>query len=257
MCAIFDLSISRIFDRLQDEAFGWRRGPCFARAIAGKTSRNGRGVYIPAAGFDQRPGHIPHHMLEETAPADRIDQRVPGARQFRTEDPANPGFFLVVTVIRSGKGREIMLAFEDPGGLDHRAFIERIWVMVHVSPLERRTDRRAEQRVPVGLADGVESGMKAGLDFNGVQNPDRRRQQTVDGALQISHWDRVRNGKSRDLSQRVNAGIGASGSGDMNRFAFHGADDFFEHALDRRQARLHLPSVELSAVVSQRNADAA
>lgn len=247
----------RIFDRLQDESLGRRRRSCFARAIAGKTGRYGRSAYIPAAGFDQCPDDVPDHMFEEATPANRINQRVPGARQLGAKDAANSGLLVIIPVIRSGKSREIVLAFEDPRGLDHGSFVERIWVMMHIPPLERRTHRRAEQSVLVGLGNRVEAGMKTGFGLDGIENPNRGRQQAVDGALQISHRDGIRNRESRDLRERVDAGIGAAGSGDMNRLSFHAADDLFEHALDRRETRLHLPSVEFGAVVSQGNADTA
>ena len=64
-------------------------------------------------------------------------------------------------------------------------------------------------------------------------------------------------GESGDLGARVNAGVGASRARHVNGLAFHAADDFFENALDGRQARLHLPAVEIGAVVGEGDADAA
>ena len=53
----------------------------------------------------------------------------------------------------------------------------------------------------------------------------------------------------RDLAERVDAGVGAAGAVDGDRFLGDLADGVVEGALDRWQAGLELPAVEVGAVV--------
>src|ERR1700722_4326108 len=103
-------------------------------------------------------------MFEESAAADGVKQSVSRTNQFGAENPADMGFLRLVligvAVIRGSEGRKVMLTFKDPGGFPHRVFVQGKRVMVHVTPLERRTNRCAEQSVLVGLRNGIEPGVK-------------------------------------------------------------------------------------------------
>jgi hypothetical protein len=57
------------------------------------------------------------------------------------------------------------------------------------------------------------------------------------------------------LRPRRHAGIRPARPGHVNPAAFNAADNLFENALNGGKARLHLPAMEIRAVIGQRNAD--
>ena len=87
--------------------------------------------------------------------------------------------------------------------------------------------------------------MKIGVGLDCIQHPNSGRQQPIDGAPQIIRRDRIVDGERGHLGARMDSGVRASRSRDMNRLAFDGADDFFKNPLDGGKAGLYLPAVEL------------
>ena len=130
-------------------------------------------------------------------------------------------------------------------------------MMVHVTPFKRRADGAAKQRVLINLGDCVEAGMKILMRLDGVDDSNGRREQAVDGALQIGRRDGVLDRECRHLRARMHAGVGASRSRDRNGISFHGADDLFERSLNGRKSWLDLPAMKLRAIVSDCDANAA
>src|SRR6201999_2564146 len=124
-----------------------------------------------------------------------------------------------------------------------RSFIQRIRMMVDVTPFKRRADRSAKQGVLINLGDCVKAGMKVRVGLDDVEDSNRRGEQAVDGALQIGRGDGIFDRERGDLGPRMDACIGTSGSRDMNGPALHAADNLFERSLDGGKPRLDLPAV--------------
>ncbi len=196
-------------------------------------------------------------MFQEAAAAHAVDQAPFGALQHRREDGSHLGLALGIVHIGGGKGAEIVLAFEDAGEAGHASLVEGVGMMIHIRPLEGATNFLAEYPVLIGFGHGIEAWMKIGMHLPGGEYADGGRQQAVDGAPQIGQRDGVFDAERRHLPEGVYPGIGASAAGHVHRLALHAGDDFFQQALDGRQAGLHLPAVKRGAIVGELNADAA
>ena len=129
-------------------------------------------------------------------------------------------------------------------------------MVIHVSPLEGRADLGAEERVTIGLRDGIETRMEIRMRFAYIKNADRGRQQPVDRAPQVIHGNGVVNGKRGYLHERMHSGIGAARSGNMNGAALDAGHDLLERPLNGAQTGLHLPAMKVGAVIGKRDADA-
>ena len=90
----------------QKQSLGRRRG---ARAF-GSAVRSRR---LPRPASISVPDHVAHHVLQEAAAADAIDQAPVAAREHRGIDRAHLGLALGIARVAGGEGGEIVLAFED------------------------------------------------------------------------------------------------------------------------------------------------
>ena len=150
-----------------------------------------------------------------------------------------------------------MLAFEPTGEFHHTVFVQRVWIMMHIRPLERATYFAAHNAVFVSLSPGIKARMKFGIYLFSREYADGGRQQPVHGAAQVGQRNGIRDGERRHLRERVHPGVGAPRSGDVHRFAFHTGNDLLQRPLYGGQTGLHLPAVKRASVVGQRNPDAA
>ena len=91
--------------------------------------------------------------------------------------------------------------------------------------------------------------MKILADFLRGDDAHGRGEQRVHATLNFVRIERGVRFEMRDLAERVNAGIGAAGAVDGDRFLGDLAEDVVEGALDGGQAGLELPAVEVRAVV--------
>ncbi len=110
--------------------------------------------------------------------------------------------------------------------------------------------------VAVGFGGGVEAGVEVGVGFGGVEDADGGGEEAVDGAAEVVDGDAVVEGEGGYLGEGVNAGVGTTGAGDVDVFAVHIAEDFFEDALDGDEIGLVLPAVEIGTVIGKSDSDA-
>ena len=127
--------------------------------------------------------------------------------------------------------------------------------MMHISPLEGRAEGRALHRVLIRFCDGIEARMEIRPGLDAIKNSDRGSQQAIDCPLQVLCRNRILESERRYLSSCVYSSVSTARACDVYRFAFKDADDFFQSALDGGKPRLHLPAVELCAVVGQGDSD--
>ena len=140
--------------------------------LAGSVSRSPN---IPLARFDQRAREVAHHVLEEAAAANAIDEAAGGALQNRRIHRAHFAAAFGVAIVGGGKGREIVLALESARQPAHAVFVEPVRIVMHIGPLERAADLAAQDAVFVGLGLGLEARVKIGRHFLGVQDANGRR----------------------------------------------------------------------------------
>ena len=91
--------------------------------------------------------------------------------------------------------------------------------------------------------------MKILADFLRVDDADGWWEQRVQAALDFLRVEHGVRFEVRDLAKRVNAGVGAAGAMDGDGFLGDLADGVMDSTLDRWQAGLKLPAVEIGAVV--------
>ena len=84
-----------------------------------------------------------------------------------------------------------------------------------------------------------------------LQDSNRRRKGSIQGALQVFRREWALEDKARDLAQGVDAGIGAARALGQGRFAGDPAQRRLQFALYGRFARLNLPAAKLGPVVGQ------
>lgn len=113
-----------------------------------------------------------------------------------------------------------MPADEELGRLAHEAQVQPARNMPRDVAPQRIHGGMVPDEVTVLLAAGVKPGMKVGLGASGGQNPDVGGQAGVDGQCQLSSSHAGfgrRHLKMRHHAQRVNAGIGATGTMESRR----------------------------------------
>jgi hypothetical protein len=150
-----------------------------------------------------------------------------------------------------GKGGEVVLAEDIGGGLDHGIYLDRPIHGVDVAGEEWGAEFVAEDPVFIGFLDRAVAGVELGRDDFGGEDTDRCGQFPVEGALQVSGWDRRGEGEGGYLTQSVDPGIGASGTLRENPLADDVRDRVRQGSLDRWLARLDLPTAVVAAVVGQ------
>ena len=82
-----------------------------------------------------------------------------------------------------------------------------------------------------------------------VENSNGSRKGAIEGAQKICGRDRGLKGKAGDLGESMYAGIGAAGALRQGRLTDDAGESTLKFALDGGFARLHLPAVEIRAVV--------
>jgi hypothetical protein len=212
---------------------------------------------VAFAGFEEDADEVADHVLEEAAAADAIAEALAFEMEAGGEDAADFGEAGGVLFVGGGEGGEIVLAFEDWGERAHDFFVERVGVVEDVAALEGRADFAAEDAVFVRLFEGVEAGMEGGRGFGDAVDADVRREEAIEGFLEVGGRDGVLEIEGGDLGEGVDSGIGAAGGFDADGGAFDFGEDLFELALDGGQAGLDLPAVVFGAVVGEFDADAA
>jgi hypothetical protein len=142
-----------------------------------------------------------------------------------------------------------VLAFERVRRVAHRGFIKRIRIVMHKAPVERRTHLVAKHSVLVRLAPRVKTRMKVERAFHNVVDANRLRQKAIHRAPEILDRNRILETHRRNLRQRMHTCIRPPRARNLYRPAFDRANYLFENALNCRQARLHLPAMEIRAVI--------
>ena len=142
-----------------------------------------------------------------------------------------------------------MFAFEFAGGLGHGGFVERARIVERALVFEWREDLAAPDAVAVGFSLGLPASVEIGADFFRGDDADCGRKEGVQGALEFGGRESGLRFEMGDLSEGVDAGIGAACAVDEDFFLGDLAGGFGDGALNGRLARLDLPAVEGGAVV--------
>lgn len=113
---------------------------------------------------------VANHVVEKSIAADGVDQFVGVALPLGEKDGADivgfkSGFcrkrlligykrFFAFFRVDSGEAGEVMLAYDEGGGLDHAGFVERIRMVVNIARLEWRANCSTIDVVSVSFGDG-------------------------------------------------------------------------------------------------------
>ncbi len=122
------------------------------------------------------PDKIAHHVVEKSVAAHGVDEFVGVALPQGEKDGFKPCFcrtalligsdlivcerFFAFFRIDSGEAGEVMLAYDEGGGLDHVRFRERIRVVVNIARLEWRANCSSTDVVAVSFGDSRASRME-------------------------------------------------------------------------------------------------
>jgi len=99
--------------------------------------------------------------------------------------------------------------------------------------------------------------MEMEFSFNKIGGANGVRKQVVQGPAEVVERDPVGEGEGGGLCQGMDAGVGAAGTGDLDGRALDFGQRGFQSALNGSQAGLHLPAVEVRAIIGDVRADAA
>ena len=130
-------------------------------------------------------------------------------------------------------------------------------MIVEVETFEGRANLFAPHAVFVRLGLRLKPRVEVGGNFGDVEHSDGTRQQMIDRALQVNAGDGIGKGTGGDLGEGMDSGIGAARRGDGNAGAFDFGDDALDSFLDGGDAGLDLPTVEVGAIVTKHEANAA
>jgi len=145
------------------------------------------------------------------------------------------------------------------GGLLKDGEIERVAARPDIGGEHGRADASGIDVVPVagedailvGFAQGAVAGVEVFGDcFNG-EDTDACRESAVKRAVKIGGRDRNSEGEGGDLSEGVDAGIGAAGALREDSLAGDAMDCACEGSLNGGEIGLDLPSVVGSSVVGE------
>lgn len=154
--------------------------------------------------------------------------------------------------IDSGKGGEVMLAFNDGGCFRHARFIERIRMVADITREKRRADFIAKNSVLVRFGHSRFARMKFGRHLFHGKHANAARQKIIEGAYQIGCRNGRLNCDTGSLRQRVNACISAAGALRERFFAREVFENGHQRSLNGNAVRLDLPSGEIVAIVRER-----
>ena len=140
-------------------------------------------------------------------------------------------------------------AFRCPLQVDH---VHRPGARKNVAIEKRRADRLTEDAILVGLGHRRMPCVEAGRDSLCIENTDRGGQGAIERADQISRWNRRPQHEACYLTQRMNPGIGTSGTLRKWSFAGNSAKSRLQFALNGGFPRLYLPATEIGAVIGKR-----
>ena len=166
--------------------------------------------------------------------------------------------------VGGGEGGEVVVADQDFGRLLEFGEVEDLGAVPDVGGEHRRTDQGVgvrgkvshdqsggEDAVLVGLGDGTMAGVEAGGDRFDGQYADARGESAVKGTMQVGGWDGDVEGERGDLSQGMDAGVGAPGALREDGLSRDLEDGSGEGSLHGRQLRLNLPAVKRCPIVGK------
>ena len=116
-------------------------------------------------------------------------------------------------------------------------------------PFERAGTRSVAQQIAIGLRPGAEAGVKVGRRVGHGQYAHVCGKLSVQAAAQDFGVVRAGHRCARDLSERVDAGVGAAGAVHGDRTTLESREHRLEQSLDRVASRLPLPTDEARAVI--------
>ena len=210
--------------------------------------------------------------MQKSAAGDAIEQQTVGAVPRRPEDGADVADRLACLLppvrpvgVRCSEGGEVVGAGEGCGSPLHWIKTQRPAAIPDESRDVRGTDALVRFAGPASLEDAVlvrlVANASARVEVSGrvhqADDADGGGQPAVERTMQSICRDVRLECQGNALRRRVNAGVRPARPLRQDRFAGHFVDCRGKRALDRRQARLHLPAEEVRAVVGNGKAEGA
>jgi len=144
-----------------------------------------------------------------------------------------------------------MLSHKKSRGLTDGFEVERTGHVPSPTDLQGMEKRLVDDTVKVGFALGGEAGVKLRLGLLYGKNPNARRQMEVQGTQKGGGGMRGGERAGGNLTQSMNAAIGPTGAGHVNRFAKDAFEGGFEGKLNRGVRILTLPAVKFRSAVGE------
>ena len=142
-----------------------------------------------------------------------------------------------------------MFAFEKAGGCGHGGFVERPGIVERAAVIEGWENAATIDAVAVRFALGQPARMKIVTDFFADDDADRGRKKGVEGTLEFFGREKRSCFEMANLTEGVDAGVGAARAVHDDSFLGDFARGGVNFALDRWEAGLELPTVEVSSLV--------
>ena len=203
--------------------------------------------------------------MEESAAANDVEQFVGMTLEARLVDGADVGGVHRGLIGRSagfgktegavgidgGERGEVVLSGDERGGLLHGGFVEWIGMVGDVAGEKWRNDIAAPDAVVIALGAGRVAGMEAFGHFLDGEDADGGGETVIEHDAEVGGGNGAGGLKGRDLGERVDSGVGASGALGQKLLSGEALDGGGQGALDGRLAGLDLPAVEGRAVIGE------
>src|SRR5579883_154374 len=134
---------SLVLDANQKKSSGGRRWAGRNHRAGSEAGFEARAIQISFAGFQQHAHNVPHHVLQEAAAPNAVDQLLARSLEARRKDAADFGSTQLICIVGGGERGEIMFAFDQRGQLGHARFVQRIRMVMNVDAQTEGTLPRA------------------------------------------------------------------------------------------------------------------
>ena len=145
------------------------------------------------------------------------------------------------------EGGEVVLAEQGVGGAPHGGQIERQRHMPVGAEGEGVVHHLVQDEITVSLFHRIEPRVKGGRDEAAFHDADVARQIGVEGAQKNGGLVQARRVEGGDLAERMNAGVGAAGTLQVDFFTPQFGQRELEAFLHRAVLGLALPAEEIGA----------
>ena len=150
-----------------------------------------------------------------------------------------------------------MLAAQQSKRPAHGLGIERVARMPGMTAQKGMRDRTPIDQIKVALAQGPAPRVEARRRLGDREHADGLGQQRIESARQAIRRHPGGGGEARHLGESVDARVGAAGPGDLDGLSENSLRGRHHEPLHGGAAGLHLPALEVRAVVRQGQAQGA